>query len=630
MCGIYGVVTSSPAEASRFDAEAARLALAHRGPDDSGRFDGEAAGAHCTLVHTRLSIIDLSPGGHQPMPSGDGRYQVVFNGELYNHAEVRRELEALGVRFRSSSDTEVLVEAYARWGAAAIDRFRGMFAFAIWDTRLGTLFLARDRLGIKPLYLAELRGGGLAFASELRALLAAGAAPRKLSRDGLRSYLTWGSVAEPLTMIEGVRTLLPGTHATWQRGELCEKAYWQLRPGPTVELSFDEAVERVRPVLREAVKLRLVSDVPVGVFLSGGIDSSVLATLASQASGGRVQAFTVAFDERELSEAEHAAELARELGCPHHVLLLRHTDALAELDQALASLDQPSADGVNTYFVSKAVRGAGIKVALSGLGGDELFAGYGYFRQFETSLRLAGCAPAGLARVLESPALLRLFGESPARAAKLGALLGGKRGPAGAYAALRCMFTPTQVDSLLAPGLRAGTEAAASDLSQGLTRADESRAYDPVGLLSALELSGYLRNTLLRDADAMSMAHALEVRVPLLDHRLVELVVPLSGRVKLRSGVSKPLLAAAVPELPDAVRTRSKRGFVLPFEAWMRGPMSGTLSAMIEGASPLDEVVDRSTLRRLLAGFHAGRTSASRLWCVAVLLEWSRRHGVGA
>ena len=188
----------------------------------------------------------------------------------------------------------------------------------------------------------------------------------------------------------------------------------------------------------------------------------------------------MAFDERELSEAEHAAELARELGCPHHVLLLRHTDALAELDQALASLDQPSADGVNTYFVSKAVRGAGIKVALSGLGGDELFAGYGYFRQFETSLRLAGCAPAGLARVLESPALLRLFGESPARAAKLGALLGGKRGPAGAYAALRCMFTPTQVDSLLAPGLRAGTEAAASDLSQGLTRADESRAYDPV------------------------------------------------------------------------------------------------------------------------------------------------------
>lgn len=623
MCGIFGVVTRSQAEASRLDPEAARRALAHRGPDDSGRFDGEAAGAHCTLVHTRLSIIDLSPGGHQPMPSGDGRYQVVFNGELYNHAEVRRELEARGVRFRSSSDTEVLVEAYARWGAAAIDRFRGMFAFAIWDTRLGTLFVARDRLGIKPLYLAELRGGGLAFASELRALLAAGAAPRKLSRAGLRSYLSWGSVAEPLTMIEGVRTLLPGTYATWQGGDLREKSYWQLRPGPTVELTFDEAVERVRPVLREAVKLRLVSDVPVGVFLSGGIDSSVLATLASQASGGRVQAFTVAFEERELSEAEHAAELARELGCPHHVLLLRHDGTLeSEVAEAFSALDQPSADGVNTYVVSKAVRGAGVKVALSGLGGDELFAGYGYFRQFSRALRVAGSLPRATQRWLADPRLARVLGPRASQAAKLGAMLGAGSAVNGTYVGMRSMFTPPQVDALLGQRSRQD-RGGETTIVPGVYAAG-----DPLNLYSALELSNYLRNTLLRDADAMSMAHGLEIRVPLLDHRLLEAVLPLAGSVKLSSTANKPLLSACVPELPASVHLRPKRGFLLPFEAWLRGPLRDMVDRELQGAELLGVGFSAQALARVRAGLDAREVSYARVLCLCALSSWLRGQRV--
>lgn len=624
MCGIFGVVTQSQAEAARLDSEAARRALTHRGPDDAGRFDGEAAGVRCTLVHTRLSIIDLSPGGHQPMPSGDGRYQVVFNGELYNHAEVRRELEALGVRFRSSSDTEVLVEAYARWGAAALERFRGMFAIAIWDTRLGTLFVARDRLGIKPLYLAELRGGGLAFASELRALLAAGAAPRKLSRAGLRSYLSWGSVAEPLTMIEGVRTLLPGTHATWQRGELREKSYWHLRPGPTVELSFDEAVERVRPVLREAVKLRLVSDVPVGVFLSGGIDSSVLATLASQASGGRVHAFTVAFDEEELSEAEHAAELARELGCQHHVLLLRHDGTLeSEVAEALSALDQPSADGVNTYVVSKAVRGAGMKVALSGLGGDEVFAGYAYFRQFSRALHVAGSLPRATQSWLADPHLAGALGPRASQAAKLGAMLGASSSLGGAYLGMRSMFTPPQVDALLGE-----PDPSRRDAEPTLVSGLDARC-DPLSLCSALELSNYLRNTLLRDADAMSMAHGLEIRVPLLDHRLVEAVLPLAGATKLSAHANKPLLSACVPELAASVHARPKRGFLLPFEAWLRGPLRDLVERELQGPELRGAGFSAEGLARIRAGFDAGHVSYARVLCLCALSSWLRGQRVG-
>lgn len=622
MCGIFGFVTRSQAEASRLDPEAARRALAHRGPDDSGHYDGDVAGAHCTLVHTRLSIIDLSSGGHQPMPSGDGRYQVVFNGEIYNHAEVRAELESLGVRFRSSSDTEVLIEAYARWGASALERFRGMFAIAIWDTRLGTLFLARDRLGIKPLYVADLPSGGIAFASELRALLAAGAAPRKLSREGLRSYLTWGSVAEPLTMVEGVRALLPGTHATWRGGQLHESTYWVLRPGPTVQLSFDEAVEFVRPVLREAVKLRLVSDVPVGVFLSGGIDSSVLATLASQASGGKVQAFTVAFDEKELSEAEQAAELARELGCPHHVTLLRAESLSGEVANALSALDQPSSDGINTYLVSKAVSGAGIKVALSGLGGDEVFAGYSYFRQFAGALRVAGVFPRAAQTWLADPRLGRVLGRRSSQVAKLGAMLGAGSAVSGAYLGMRGMFTPPQVDALLG---ECGTLGGGSE---ALLVASRDAELDPLSLYSALELSNYLRNTLLRDADAMSMAHALELRVPLLDHRLVEAVVPLAGSVKLSARGNKPLLTGCVPELPSMVRGRPKRGFVLPFERWLRGPLRGLVHDRLDASTLVSAGLERSALDELRGGFEAETVSYSRMLCLLSLSTWLRDHRV--
>ncbi len=632
MCGIFGFLTRRAEEATRIDLAAATRALAHRGPDDEGTFSGNAGGVYCGLAHTRLAIVDLSPGGHQPMRSADGRYVIVYNGEIYNHREVREELEEDGPPLRTSSDTEVIIEAYRKWGPAALGRLRGMFALAIWDTRLGHLFLARDRLGIKPLYFTTSSLSGIAFASEIRTLLATGMAAPKLSMAGVAGYLHWGSVPEPLTILDAVETLPPGCYLTYQDGVPTIVRYWKPSLAATTARTFDEAVEQVRPLLREAVSLRLVADVPVGIFLSGGIDSSAITALAASTSSQPLHTFNVAFEESAMNEGQYAALVASRFGCIHHEVLLKQDRLRDELDDALAALDQPSADGTNTFFVAKAVRESGISVVLSGLGGDEVFAGYQNFRKFGKALRVSGLLPSSTAGFLESLATLPLIPPTN-RTEKLAALLTGRGDTFGTYAALRCMFTPSQVRRLLTSS-PVTSPSGGSSAAQGLDAALEAeRIADPINLYSALELTNYVRDTLLRDADVMSMAHALEVRVPLLDHRLVEHVLTIPGHLKLADHVNKPLLVASSPTLPDKIVNRAKMGFTLPWESWLRGSLRPRMEHLL-GSTSIERlgVLKSGEVDALWRSFVSGdkRVTFSRVWCVAALAAWCERNGVAS
>ncbi|HZF48716.1 MAG TPA: asparagine synthase (glutamine-hydrolyzing) [Polyangiaceae bacterium] len=627
MCGIFGsLVTGARAEEARPRGllDEALAALAHRGPDDRGAFEaivsqrGEA-GVHCAFAHTRLSIVDLSPSGRQPMSTEDGRFTLVYNGEVYNHRAIRQELEALGDRFRGSSDTEVVLRALARWGPSALARFRGMFALGLFDAETGSLLLGRDRLGIKPLYYAA-SGAQLSFASEIRALLHARLVPRRLSPWALDSFLAFGSVAEPATLIDGVRALPPGSMLELREGAYTIRPYWDLSIAPE-ETSFGAAVESIRPILRDAVRLMLIADVPVGIFLSGGVDSSALVSLAAASSTSPVHTFTVTFDEAEYSEASHAAEVARRFGCDHHQVHLPASEAARSIDAAVAALDQPSADGINTYFVSRAARGAGLSVALSGLGADEIFAGYGRFRLFGSMLSAARAA--SFAAPFARSMLSRMGGwpGAPLTAQKLALGLSTRGEPEAMYAAVRTMFTESQRRALIAPGLVDEVMRASAHVP-ACVAPEAPGASDPVNVFSAFELTNYVRNTLLRDTDVMSMAHALEVRVPFLDHELVERVLRVPGRLKVRRGATKPLLAAAVPDLGEGALRRPKMGFTLPFDAWFRGPLRPWMEGVLLGGPVRRQGILRpSAVEGLWGAFLRSTrpTSHARVWSLAAL-----------
>jgi asparagine synthase (glutamine-hydrolysing) len=632
VCGIYGYVGEDRSLGAPPALSLAVAALWHRGPDDRGTFHESAGPLTVGFAHTRLKIIDLSSGGHQPMSTADGRYTIVYNGEVYNHVQIREDLLALGEQFHSTCDTEVVLKAYARWGKGALDRFRGMFAFAIWDARSRALFVARDRLGVKPLYYIE-RGRGIAFASEVRALLATGAAPRSLSPRALASYFAFGAVSGGDAIAVGSRSLPPGHTLELKGGRVTLSRYWQLPSGRAEKSSFNEEIEGLRPILRDAVRMRLIADVPVGIFLSGGIDSSVLVALATKAEDAPVHTFTVTFDEESYSEAPYAAEVARLFGCTHQQVHLPAARAAQEIDDAVRALDQPAEDGINTYFVSKAARAAGLAVALSGLGGDELFAGYSSFRAFRQAIAVARTAehlPGPLLRGLTSVAGL---GFAPNRARKLIALLSTAGRPDQVYAILRAMFTPEQCRELLSPAHGAISAQESVTIPDGLLEGLADQSIDPINAYSVLDLSNYLVDTLLRDSDVMSMAHALEVRVPLIDHVLVERALRISGALKLGDGENKPLLTAAVPGLPRSAISRRKMGFTLPFNAWFRGALRPWMEETLLG-EPVKRLgfIKPRAVERLWRSFLRGERfiSHSRVWCIATLARWCQNNGISA
>ncbi len=639
MCGIVGILARN-AVVSPEILEQATASLAHRGPDDSGTIilrENNPEPIEIGLGNRRLAILDLSPLGHQPMRDPETGNWIVYNGEIYNFRELRNKLESLGTSFQSGSDTEVLLKAYGRWGKDCLQELRGMFAFAIWDAERHRLFLARDPMGIKPLYYSSF-GQHFLFASEIRTLLGTGLVPRQLDPAGLANYLAFGSLYDPITMIKGVSTLRPGHFLVWESGKVREEMYWDLTQQRETAASGTGSSLRERgkveedlyATIDESVRMQMVSDVPVGVFLSGGIDSSSLIGLLSR-SGSQLSTFSIVFREADYSEAEYSRLVAEKFGTDHHEILCSQHDALEALPDAIRAMDQPTIDGINTYFVSRQTRAAGIKVALSGLGGDEMFAGYSSFQtvpRMERFVRYWERVPNLLKGFLANTYAWLASDTDQTR--KLVALSRANGRVIHPYFLARMLFTPEHTDSLLTDRDPQSIERSQASLKENLSRACD---LDPVNRVSYLESHCYMLNTLLRDSDAMSMAHGLEVRVPLIDHHLAKKLFALPGDWKLDAHTPKPLLVAALHgELPDQIVHRRKRGFTLPFEHWLRDELypevDGTLRNIASG--PLASVLSAQAVLQVWQDFHERHTSWSRPWALYVLQRWCELHSVTA
>ena len=640
MCGIFGILGRNAPVAEGL-LERATRSLAHRGPDDSGNIllresaPGEAGATEIGLGSRRLAILDLSPLGHQPMHDAETGNWIVYNGEIYNFRDVRRELEQAGTTFFSHSDTEVLLKAYARWGEPCLEKFRGMFAFAIWDARRHLLFLARDPMGIKPLYYIQ-TGSYFLFASEVRTLLGTGLVPRRIDRAGLLNYLTFGSAYDPLTLMDGVRSLPPGHTMTWENGTVQETPYWDLisegkeaSPEGHIFSAREEncAADQLRPLLEASVRLQTVSDVPVGIFLSGGIDSSALVSILSR-SGVTPSTFSIVFREAEFSEGQHSRAVAAKFSTDHHEISVSQSDVLTAVPDALRAMDLPTMDGINTYFVSREARRAGVKVALSGLGGDEVFAGYSSFRsvpRMETFAQFWKHVP-GFVRTPLASAFGALAPESD-RNRKLISLARDNGRSVHPYFLTRTLFTNAQRD-LLFPSVDALADDAASASQRDALR--RALPLDAVNRVSYLESRCYMLNTLLRDADFMSMSQGLEVRVPLIDHHLAKAVLALPGAWKL-DGIPKKLLVEALAgSLPEEIVYRPKRGFTLPFEHWMRQELRAevepALAAKRISDGPLGGLLDGNQVQQIWKDFLRGTVSWSRPWALFVLQRWCELH----
>jgi asparagine synthase (glutamine-hydrolysing) len=636
MCGIVGIVGRNTVVASEI-LDRATQSLAHRGPDDSGTVIVRDGATEIGLGNRRLAILDLSPLGHQPMEDPRTGNWVAYNGEIYNFREIRRKLEREGAKFRSHSDTEVLLEAYGRWGESCLGELRGMFAFAIWDAKQHRLILARDPMGIKPLYYGTW-GPYFLFASEIRTLLGTGLIPRRLDQAGLFNFLTFGSEYDPITMIDGMSTLLPGHYLIWQNGRSEEFRYWdplngRENPDLRVDVSAAErkrAEEQLCSTLDESVAMQMVSDVPVGVFLSGGIDSSALVGILSR-NGFYLNTFSIVFREADYSEAEQSRLVAEKFGTEHHELLVSQGDALDAIPGSLLAMDQPSIDGFNTYLVSRQTRAAGVKVALSGLGGDELFAGYSSFYtvpRMERFARLWRHLPALARRPLAD--VFALLTSKNDQNRKLAALVRANGSLLPPYVLSRMLFTPEWRERLFSSGDAGAIERACDSLRDVLQRAQN---LDPINRVSYLESRCYMLNTLLRDSDAMSMAHGLEVRVPLIDHRLAEKLFAMPGSWKLDGHTPKLQLVSALHgALPDSIVYCKKRGFTLPFEHWLRDELQPVVEKALLGFASglLSNVVEPKAVSQVWRDFLAGRTSWSRPWSLYVLQRWCELHSIGA
>jgi asparagine synthase (glutamine-hydrolysing) len=653
MCGIFGIVTKD-GSIPRGVLENAASSLAHRGPDDSGSVVVETSrdgNRQVGFAHTRLSIIDLSPLGHQPMRDPVSGNWLAFNGEIYNFRELRAELEAAGTRFQSHSDTEVILAAYRTWGAESFDRLRGMFAFALWDASRQTLLLVRDPMGIKPLYYYN-SGKHFLFSSEVRTLLKTGLVPRQIDRHGLFSFLAFGSVYEPRTIIDGISAVPPGhiVSLELEKDRVAEQEYWnplaKINSGSGAESregtreahtsANGNSAKNLTNLLRDAVLSHLVSDVPVGVFLSGGIDSSSLVALMSSAAA-RATTFSLVFREAEFDEGEYSRLVARRFGSDHHELMVSQQDALAAVPDALGAMDQPTIDGINTFLVSAKARAAGVKVALTGLGADEMFAGYSNFRDVPRLERVS----AGFTRLpswMRRPvaASVAALGSKNDRGRKISQMASelvedenifphkAPHNVAHPYFVARSLFTPAERQALYGGDF----ENAECEMSAALRSAiAASSGLDPVNRVSYLESTFYMRNTLLRDSDFMSMAHGLELRVPFLDRALVEACFRIPGNEKLQGDTPKPLLLKNLGvELPSEIVNRPKRGFTLPFEHWLRAEMKPMVEETLSSAGGAGSLLNAGAVSAVWSRFLAGNTSWSRPWSLFVLQRWCQEN----
>ena len=620
MCGIAGIFGMKDMRVAAKTVQRMTDSIAHRGPDDQGTY----ADDYVALGHARLSIIDISTAGHQPMKSSDGSLEIIYNGEFYNYIDVRKKIS--DYRFNTKTDTEVILAAYHKWGKDCVKHINGMFAIALWDKSKKELFIARDRLGIKPLYYYK-SNGQLLFASEIRSLLDSGLVPKKINRNVISEYFTYQTVHAPQTIIEDVMMLMPGHYMVISRDDIQIEKYWDLITDHThldKDISYTEICSDVRTLLEQAVERRLMSDVPFGAFLSGGIDSSAIVGLMSNVLDSPVKTFNISFDESEFGEAKFAKLIANKFKTEHHELLLRPNDFLNLLPDALNAIDHPSGDGPNSYVVSKVTRENGITMALSGLGGDELFAGYPIFNRtldvmkqkwfwsLPVSIRksmgnvinklIPGVSGRKLKQLIEmeAPTVESIYPisrqtNSPDDIAKL----------------VNTKSHPDKVELLLADALKSSNELAV------------------LSKVSIAEIATYMQNILLRDTDQMSMASALEVRVPFLDHKLVEYALGIPDKYKKPTFPKKLLVESLGDLLPNEIVHRKKMGFSFPWQHWIKNELQSFCDERIQSLAHR-EFINESYLKdkwqRFLKGDPAVRWP--EIWTCVVLENWMIENGI--
>jgi asparagine synthase (glutamine-hydrolysing) len=621
MCGIAGVADNEQRAESAAATERMIAALLHRGPDSHGV---QNLGP-CVLGNTRLAIVDLSERGHMPMCNEDATVWITYNGECYNAAELRPSLIALGHRFRSTTDTEVVVHLYEEYGDRCVEKLRGMFAFAIWDVRRRKLLLARDRLGIKPLYYNYSPGSQrLLFASEIKGLLASQEVARKIEPSAIRAFLQLGHVPPPWTAIQGVKPLEPGHLGIWQDGNFQTNPYWRLpssnghRPDRP-----EQTAANLREILLRSSREQLMSDVPVALFLSGGTDSAVLGALMKSAGTTSLTALTIGFEEDSFDESQQSQQTAQALGIPQRTIRLPASRMGESLDHALWAMDQPTVDGLNAYWISKAAAEAGFKVALSGQGGDELFGGYASHEWFERFSRVANWL-----RPVSHIAGSRLLDRKsfPFRWRKLSYLFGADDPFVAAQLAVRVQFLESDVCNILNPALAPPSSVSeAADCIRGW--AEQTSCTDLRERIAFVDFPAHLEARLLRDGDAMSMAHSLEVRPVMLDHTVVEHVLSLPPSIRLQK---KRLLLDATREcMPDSLYSdllaRPKRTFTFPFSRWISGDLRPTIEAALDpDRLSAVGVLNPDAVARLWKRYleNPAAVGWSRVWTIFVLARW--------
>lgn len=622
MCGICGIFGLERIDQPKEIVRRMNASMQHRGPDASGEY----ATAEVALGHQRLSIIDLNAAANQPMHSTDGHATLAFNGELYNYRELRAQLTDYS--FITNSDTEVILAAYQKWGINAVQRFNGMFAFALWDAQKKELFLVRDRMGIKPLYYAQV-GQSVVFASELRALLESGLINRQSNQNALIDYLRYQTVHAPQTLVEGVQMLMPGTFLQISDTEQKTFIYWSLTRDAEVHgSSREESQNHIATLLDESVKKRLVADVPFGAFLSGGIDSSLIVGLMARNQATAVKTFSVTFDEDEYSEAPYARMVAERFGTDHTEIRLTPTDFLNDLPNALAAMDHPSGDGPNTFVVSKVTREAGITMALSGTGGDELFGGYDIFKRVDAlqdrrwllSFPKWSRAMAGKLLNMYRP------GISSQKTAEV--LKAGYFDLEYIYWVSRLLFFDRRIARLLKTD-RIPPNSVYNIVGEQVAFGKPGFQLPLLSQVSIAEISTYLQNVLLRDTDQMSMAHALEVRVPFLDHELVEYVLGVSDTIKYPHTPKKLLVDSFGDLLPKEIVNRPKMGFTFPWNDWLRAELREFTQDHLSDLKNR-ELFNSAGIDELWKDFEQQKPGVNwaHIWNLVVLENWLQQNKV--
>lgn len=621
MCGITGIVSQALTSEKREGiVRGMNDRLAHRGSDSDGLWSGDSV----CLGHRRLSIIDLSCESNQPFFSNDKRYVIVYNGELYNYKDLKLELQrsAFGTAeqpyfFKTNSDTEVILAAFIRWGSKCLQFFNGMYAFAIYDTQEKKLFIARDRIGVKPLYYYY-GDEGFIFASEIRPLIHSGIKSFELNKEVLAEYFMYQTVLAPNTMVKGIKMLMPGHYMEIEKEKVSISEYYSVNKisRESENLTYQQVCSKVNELLALSVQQRLVADVPFGAFLSGGIDSSAVVGLMSKVSSEQIQTFNISFDESEFSESHYAQIIAKKYNTKHHEIKLTPADFLKQLPEALSAMDHPSGDGPNTYIVSKATKEAGVTMALSGIGGDELFAGYDVFKRMSELNKKVWLNAL--------PLFVRKTG---------GAIIKAKKNTVGghkiaellsqpdinfktAYPLNRTVFTRKELSSLLK----------SSDPFKEINKIVSGATQIKDHLLSTVsicEINTYLQNTLLRDTDQMSMAVALEVREPFLDYKLIDFVLSVNDEFKFPHTPKKLLTDSLGDLLPPEIVNRPKMGFTLPWQHWLKNDLKTFCEKSIEELSSRD-FCQPGAITDLWQRFLKNDPNViwSRVWHLVVLNHW--------